>query len=249
MDAVAPGLGADVDDRQADALGCRVEDLVGPGEADAHGIDEDVAVVGRVEVGLAADGGHAGAIAVAADAGDDAGNQVARPGVGRVAEAQGVEVGDRARAHGEDVAHDAADAGGGALVGLDVGGVVVALHLEDDGVAIADVDHARVLAGPLDHLRALGGKLGEPHARGLVRAVLAPHHREDAKLGQGRLAAEDLEQPVVLAGCQAMLGDDLGGDGGLGVVHWAAVRILLCAAYTGPPPRSRDSRLGSRKAD
>ena len=40
----------------------------------------------------------------------------------------------RARAHGEDVAQDAADAGRRALVGLDVGWVVVALHLEDDGM-------------------------------------------------------------------------------------------------------------------
>jgi hypothetical protein len=47
VDAVAPGLGADIDDRQADALGGRIEDLVGPGEADAHGVDQDVAVVAR----------------------------------------------------------------------------------------------------------------------------------------------------------------------------------------------------------
>ena len=57
---------------------------------------------------------------------------MARLGVVGIAEAQGVEVGDRPRAHGEDVAHDAADAGRRALVGLDVGRVVVALHLEDD---------------------------------------------------------------------------------------------------------------------
>ena len=67
--------------------------------------------------------------------------------VGR-AEAQRIEVGDGPRAHGEHVAHDAADAGRGALVGLDVARVVVALHLEDDGPAVADVDDARVLAGP-----------------------------------------------------------------------------------------------------
>ena len=48
--------------------GGRVEDLVGVGQADAHGVDQDVAVVAAVEVGLAGDGGHADAVAVAADA-------------------------------------------------------------------------------------------------------------------------------------------------------------------------------------
>ena len=67
------------------------------------------------------------------------------PGLGMVgrAEAQEVERGDRPRAHGEDVAQNAADPGRRALIGLDEGGVVVALHLEDADVAVADVDHAR----------------------------------------------------------------------------------------------------------
>ena len=115
VDAVAAGLGADIDDGHADALGGRVEDLVGLGEADAHGVDEDVAVVARVEIGLAADGRHADAIAVAADAGDDAVDEMARLGMVGRAEAQRVQVGDGPRAHGEDVAQDAADAGRRAL--------------------------------------------------------------------------------------------------------------------------------------
>ena len=68
------------------------------------------------------------------------------------AKAQGVEVGDGPRAHGEHVAHDAADAGRGALVGLDVARVVVALHLEHHGIPVAEVDDAGVLAGALDDL-------------------------------------------------------------------------------------------------
>ena len=97
-------------------------------------------------------------------------DEMARLGMARIAEAQRVQVGDRARAHGEHVAHDAADAGGRALVGLDEGRVVVALHLEDDGIAVADVDHAGVLAGPLDHLRAFGGERLEPHAATICRS-------------------------------------------------------------------------------
>ena len=76
-DAVAAGLGAEIDDGQADALGLRIEDLVGVGEARGEGVDQDVAVVARVELDLAAHRRHAEGIAVAADAGDHAGDEVA----------------------------------------------------------------------------------------------------------------------------------------------------------------------------
>ena len=78
VDAVAAGLRADIDDRIADAGRGRIEDLVGLRDADGHRVDEDVAVIGRVEIDLAADGRDADAIAVAADAGDHAGDQVPR---------------------------------------------------------------------------------------------------------------------------------------------------------------------------
>jgi hypothetical protein len=74
----------------------------------------------------------------------------------RRAEAQGVHRRDRPRAHGEDVAQNAADAGRRTLIGFDVGGMVVALHLEDHAVAIADIDHAGILARTLDDDRAGG---------------------------------------------------------------------------------------------
>jgi hypothetical protein len=131
-DAVAAGLGAEIDHRQADALGFGVEDLVRLGDAGGMALTRHVAVVARVELDLAADGGHAEGVAVAADAGDHAGDEVAGLRVIRRAEAQRVHRRDGPRAHGEDVAQDAADAGRRALVGLDVGGVVVAFHLEDD---------------------------------------------------------------------------------------------------------------------
>ena len=107
------------------------------------------------------------------------------------AEAQRVQQRDRPRAHREDVAEDAADAGGGALKRLDERGMVVRFDLEDGREAVADVDDAGVLAGPLQHLRTLGRQLLQMHARALVAAVLAPHHREDAELGEVRLAAEE----------------------------------------------------------
>ncbi len=115
---------------------------------------------------------------------------MARLRVAGRAEAQRVEVGDGARAHGKDVAHDAADAGRRALVWLDVGGVVVAFHLENDGLPVADIRDAGVLAGALDDLRALRGQLLQPDAGGFVGAMLGPHHRDNAKLSQVRRAAQ-----------------------------------------------------------
>ncbi len=212
VDAVAAGLGADIDDRIADPARGRIEDLVLLRDADGHRVDEDVAVIRRVEVHFAADGGDADAIAVAADAVDDAGDQVAHLGMIGPAETQRVEVGDRASAHREDVAQDAADAGRRTLIRLDIGRVVVALHLEDRRLAVADVDHAGILAGAADHLRAGGGELLQMGAARFVRAMLGPHHREDAELGEIGLAAHRDEHALIFFGGQPVLGDDLGGD-------------------------------------
>ena len=120
--------------------------------ADAERVDQRVAEVGRVEDGLAADVGQAEAVAVAADAGHDPGQHPVGVGGVERAEPQRVHHRDRPGAHREDVADDAADAGRGALVGLDVRRVVVALDLERDGVALADVDDAGVLADAGEHL-------------------------------------------------------------------------------------------------
>src|SRR5262249_21295129 len=105
--------------------------------------------------------------------------------------------------HRHDVADDAAHAGGRALVGLDVGRVVVRLHLEGDGPAVADVDHAGVLADAGQHAGAhlVGGGLTEVaqvHLGRLVRAVLAPHHRVHRQLGVGGPTAQDVANPLVL---------------------------------------------------
>src|SRR3546814_12290263 len=68
MDAVAAGLGADIDHRIAEAGGGRRENPVRLRQADGHRVDEDVAVVAVVEIHLAADGRHAAAVTVYADA-------------------------------------------------------------------------------------------------------------------------------------------------------------------------------------
>ena len=109
------------------------------------------------------------------------------------AEAQAVQQGDRPRAHGDDVAQDAADARGRTLERLDRGGVVVALDLERDGLALAEVDHPGVLARPLEHAVAGRGQPAQQRRRVLVPAVLGPQQREDGQLEAVRVA---LEQPA-----------------------------------------------------
>ena len=87
-----------------------------------------------------------------ADARHDAPDEIRRAGVVETSEAERVHHRHRARTHGEDVANDAADTGRGALVGLDVGRVVVALHLEDRRVAVTDPN----VADPASATRELG---------------------------------------------------------------------------------------------
>ncbi len=145
-------------------------------------------LVRRVEDELAADRRDADAVAVAADAADDAVDEVAGPRVGRVAEPEGVEDGDRPGAHREDVAEDAADAGRRALVRLDGARVVVRLDLERDRQPVADRDDAGVLARAGDDALAGGRQRPQERLRALVRAVLAPHDAEHRELEVVRVA-------------------------------------------------------------
>ena len=92
---------------------------------DAEGVDQRVAEVGLVEDDLAADVRQAEAVAVAAHARHDPRQHPGGVRLVQRPEAQRVHHADRAGAHGEDVADDAADAGRSALVRLDVAGVVV----------------------------------------------------------------------------------------------------------------------------
>ena len=141
------------------------------------------------------------------------------------AEPQRVQHRDRPGAHGQDVADDAAHPGRRALVGLDVGGVVVRLDLERHRQAAADVHHAGVLAHAdqqdvLGFGRDLLAELLQVHLGRLVGAVLGPHHRVHRQLRAGRPAAQDLLDPGVLVAGQAQLGERLGPLGArLGGLH------------------------------
>ena len=57
--------------------------------------------------------------------------------------------------HGEDVTEDAPHPGGRALIGLDGGGVVVALDAQGDGDAVTRIDDPGVLTRPNEHVGPL----------------------------------------------------------------------------------------------
>ena len=118
-----------------------------------------------MEIAFAADRRHADAIAVPTDARDHARNQMPGALVVGMAEPQRVQIGHRARAHGEHVAQDAADTGGRPLVGLDKGRVVMALHLEDGSLAVADIDDAGIFARSANHPGCFRRQFTQPAAR------------------------------------------------------------------------------------
>ena len=119
---------------------------------------------------------------------------------------------DGPRAHGEDVAQDAAHAGGRALKRLDEARMIVRFDLEGDDVAGADIDDAGVLARPLHHALSRGRQLLQMQARALVGAVLAPHHAEDAELGVAGLAAQDRDDLFVFGVRELMQRDQIRRD-------------------------------------
>src|SRR4029450_2037621 len=139
---------------------------------------------------LAAHRRTAEAVTVPADPGHDSVDELPRLGAVELAEPERVENGDGPRPHREDVAEDAAHAGRRALERLDERRMVVALDLEDDRPAVADVDRAGVLAGALEHVRTALRQARQEHARVLVGAVLGPERREETQLGIAGLTPE-----------------------------------------------------------
>ena len=211
----------------ADAGRSGVENGVGPGDPDRHRVDQNVAVVALVKADRASHRRYAERIAVIADPGHDAGDQA--PGFGMLgrAEAQQIEAGDRPRAHCEYVAQDAADPGRRALVRFDERRVVVALHLEDTGLAVADIDHAGVLAGALDHPRRPSGQLAQVRSRRFVRAVLVPHRRHDSEFGKRRRAPDQRDEALIFRRFQPVLDGQSFIDPGFVFMH-AGAALLDC---------------------
>src|ERR1051325_1070101 len=104
-------------------------------------------------------------------------------------ETQTVHRGDWPRAHGENVAQNAADASRRALKRLDERRMIVRLNFERDAPAVADVDNAGVFPG-WDHDAFSGRRQpAQVNGRRLVGTVFRPHDGENAELGKRRLAS------------------------------------------------------------
>ena len=202
-----------------------------------------------MEAHLAAHGRHAEAVAIAPDPFDHAMHEALGLGMRDFAEGQRVHCRDGPRAHGEDVTQDAAHAGCRALIGFDVGRVVVAFHLEDDALAVADVDDARVLAGAADDLRAFGGQGAQPFLRRLVGAMLVPHGREDAEFGKIRIAIQNAQNVRVFVRFDPVRCDDLFGDLRLGGHARVPFKAIACLIREGAGGGKGGSGLRRTKKD
>ncbi len=219
-ESVTAGLGSDIENGIADALGGSTGDLLVLEDAEAEDIDEGISRVAVVEIHLAADGRYADAISVVGDAIHHAREEATVGGgllgvTANVAESEGIHGEHRAGAHGEDVADDAANACGCALEWLDGARVVVALHLERDGPSIADVDDAGIFLPRLhEHAWAGDGEFFQLELRIFVGAMLTPHDGENAEFSEVGLASEDGFDAFVFVGRDAVFGDDFGCDGG-----------------------------------
>src|SRR5882762_80150 len=105
--------------------------------------------------------------------------------------------------------------------------MVVRFDFEGGDEAVTNVDDAGVFARALhDELAARGQALQVNFAR-FIGAVLAPHHTEDAQLGDVRLAAEDLLHAGVFLGGEAVFGGDFRrySDFGASSSHYKSPKI------------------------
>ena len=154
MDAVASGLGADVEDGIARSLGAGAEDPVLSDEPDGHGVDERIARVLGSERDLAAQVWDAEAVAVPADARHHAFDESPAPGVLHGREAELVEHGHWPRAHGKNVAQDAAPVAAPWKGSMNDGWLALDLESQRE---VAPRSTMPAFAGPLQHGRAVWG--------------------------------------------------------------------------------------------
>ena len=149
VNAVPPGAGPDEQQNVAGGVRGGAGQFLDRRDAHAHGVDQRVLRVGLVEIDFTSYVGHPDAVSVPADPVHHAAQQSAIGRLLRRPEAQGVEQRNRSGAHGQDVPHDAADAGSCALQRLHRGRVVVGFHLENHRQTVADVYRPGVLGAGL----------------------------------------------------------------------------------------------------
>ena len=151
-------------------------------EAHTHDIHQGVSTISRGKFQLSPDGGNAEDIAVVGSTGDDTFHQLLHPFVGRVAEAEGIEEGNGAGTHGQNIPDNAAHACSCTIVGFNGRGMIVALYFKGNGQAVADIDHAGILPRTLEDPLPLGGKTAQKGFGIFITTVFRPHDTEDTQL-------------------------------------------------------------------
>ena len=129
-----------------------------------------------------------------------------------MSETQGIHCRDRARAHRENVAQNAADAGCRALKRFDKRRVIVRFDLECDAPIVADVHDARVFARWNNNAFACRGQSFQMIARRFLTAMLRPHYGKNSEFGHGRSASHYFQNFFVFFRRQSVLSDNFGGD-------------------------------------
>src|ERR1700722_16164112 len=69
--------------------------------------------------------------------------------------------------------------------------MIMGLDLKSTGPAVANINDAGILTGPLYDEFAARGKSLQMHARRFIGAVFAPHHAENAEFGVRRFASTE----------------------------------------------------------
>ena len=185
-----------------------------PQYAQRKGVYQRVAFVALVEIHLAGHGRNAEAISVMRNAADHASEEPSHLAIIQLAKAQGVDRAHRARAHGENIADNPAHTCGRPLEWLHRAGMIMALDLERNRQIIANIENARIfLAGSYQHAGGFHRKPLEQRTCVFVRAMLAPHHTENAQLREIRFATDDLLNALVFLRRKTVFGDQLRRDG------------------------------------
>ena len=165
MDAIAARLGPHINNGIANTRCLGGENTISARNADSHGIHQRIAVIAWVEIHLPAHGRHAHAIAVTANTAHHTINNALHARRIRRAKTQRIQIGNRPRTHGKDITQNAANTCRRAIIGFDVGWVVVAFHFENRGQTLSDINNASILTRALNHPRRLGWQFLQPNTR------------------------------------------------------------------------------------
>ncbi len=206
VDTVASSLRAYINYGISFARSAPVKNLIAADQPKSKRVHQRIAGVARLEFHLAAKIRNAKTVAVRSDARDHAfhnrvilvnlrlcgaGAPARIPSSLNGSKPKRVHHRHRPRAHGENVAQNSADARGRPLKWFDKRRMIVRLDFERAGPAVANVNDARVFSRPLHDQLAARRQPLQVNPRRFIRAVLAPHHAEDAKLGPRRLASAE----------------------------------------------------------